>query len=69
MFCGFGARLNPSRARAFAVLVRGHRAMSAKLEKIYYENRSTPEIAHAGEPGQPKEGYGPETSRQETTTP
>ncbi len=41
--------------------------MTTKLEKIYYENRSTPEIAHEGEPGQPKEGYGPETSRQKTT--
>ena len=41
--------------------------MTAKLEKIYYENRSTPEIVKQGEPGDPKDGYGPETSRQDTT--
>ena len=41
--------------------------MTDKLEKIYYENRSTPEIVHQGEAGHPKEGYGEESSRQKTT--
>ncbi len=41
--------------------------MTDKLEKIYYENRSTPEIVKKGEPGHPKDGYGDESSRQDTT--